>query len=91
VQPAFTQDLIEAMDGFPDRASVGLLREEGVRSVILHLARVKGTPQQDAARQPIAGLGVTRRRIGDVLVYELRSPSASSPIAGPGGSRSSER
>jgi hypothetical protein len=92
VQPVFTQGLIEAMDGFPDRASVALLREEGVRSVILHLARVKGTPQEDASRRPIVGLGLSRRNIGDVLVYELRSPSASSPIAGaPGSGRSSER
>jgi hypothetical protein len=92
VQPAFTQRLIEAMDGFPDRASVALLREEGVRSVILHLARVEGTPQESAARRPIAGLGLRRRRIGGVLAYELRSPSASSPIAGaPGSGRSSER
>jgi hypothetical protein len=92
VQPAFTQDLIEAMDGFPDPASVAMLRDEGVRSVILHLNRIEGTPQANAARRPIAGLGLSRRRAGDVLVYELRSPSASSPIGGPPGSgRSSDR
>jgi hypothetical protein len=82
VQPAFTQKLIEGMDGFPDRASVALLRENGVRSVVLHLARVDGTPQEDAARRPVAGLRISRRRDGPLLIYDVRSPSASSPIAG---------
>jgi hypothetical protein len=79
VQPEYTQNLIDAMDNFPDAASVELLRERGVRSVILHLARVKGTAQEDAAARPITGLGITRRRIGDLLVYELGSSSASAP------------
>lgn len=79
VQPEYTQRLIDAMDGFPDRASVGLLRERGVRSVILHLARVRGTAQEDAAERPIAGLGLTRRRRDSLVIYELRSPNASSP------------
>jgi hypothetical protein len=80
VQPEFTQQLIDAMDDFPDRASVELLRERGVQSVILHLARVKGTAQEHAAERPVADLGIGRERLGGVIVYDLRSPSASSAV-----------
>jgi hypothetical protein len=73
VRPVFTADLIEAMDSFPDRSSVATLRRNGVRTVSLHLDRVFNTPQADAAGRSIAGLGLTRERIGDVLVYELLS------------------
>lgn len=82
VQPEYTQDLIDAMDDFPDRASVELLRERGVRSVILHLARARGTAQEHAAERPIAGLPITRRRLGELVIYEVRSPNAS-PAATP--------
>ena len=83
VQPESTAALIAAMDGFPDRASVALLRERGVESVILHLARLPGSPQEGAEKRPIQGLGVSRRRVGEVLVYELL-PNASSPVTGAG-------
>jgi hypothetical protein len=79
VRPVFTASLILAMDGFPDRTSVSALRHTGVRTVTLHLDRVENTPQSDAASKPIAGLGLTRTRIGDVIVYEVRSPNASGP------------
>jgi hypothetical protein len=75
----YTQSLIDQMNSFPDQTSVELLRERGVRSVILHLARVKGTAQQFAAERPITGLGITRYRIGDLLIYELGSSSTSAP------------
>jgi len=90
VQPESTEELIEAMDRFPDRASVELLRERGVRSVILHLARAPGTEQSGAAKRPIDGLGVNRRRLGGVLVYEL-SPKASSPETAADGGLSASR
>jgi len=80
IDPAFTERLIRAMNEFPDRASVALLRRRGVRSVVLHLARVDGTPQEGAARRPLAGLGLSRRRSAKVMVYELRSPNASSVV-----------
>ncbi len=84
IQPEYTARLVEAMDAFPDRESVAVLRDRGVRSVILHLARVPGTPQRGAASAPIAGLGLTKTRIGGVIVYEVGSPSASSPVTGGG-------
>jgi hypothetical protein len=69
IQPEYTAGLIGAMDRFPDRGSVALLRRTGVRSVILDLGRVADTPQRHAASRSIAGLGIDRERRGDVIVY----------------------
>ena len=55
-----------------------------MNSVILHANRVNGTPWDAAADRPVAGLGVTRRDLGDLVVYEIRSPSGE-----PGGTRGS--
>jgi hypothetical protein len=82
IQPTYTARLIRAMRDFPDRQSIARLRREGVRSVILHLDRVPSSPQSGAARRQIAGLGLTRRRLGSLLVYEIGSPSAFPPGAG---------
>jgi hypothetical protein len=70
VQPKYTAGLIRAMDRFPDRGSVALLRRIGVRSVILDLGRVADTPQRHAASRSIAGLGIDRERSGDVIIYD---------------------
>jgi hypothetical protein len=71
VRPVFTAELIDAMDTFPDRSSVALLRQEGVESVALHTDRVYATPQAHAAGKSIRGLGLERRRVGDVIIYDL--------------------
>jgi hypothetical protein len=71
VRPVFTAELIDAMDSFPDPASVAELRRTGVRTVVVHLDRVADTPQSAAADKPIRGLGLQRRRVGEVIVYEL--------------------
>jgi hypothetical protein len=75
LNPAFTQHLIERMQPFPDRRTVALLSRLGVNSVILHANRVSGTPWEGAARRPVGGLRVTRRHRGDLVVYEIRSPT----------------
>jgi hypothetical protein len=83
--PVEIGDLIEEMRDFPDPATVARLREYGVRSVILHTARTPGTPQEDAARAPIAGLPLDRERFPGLVVYVIRSPSAGSgPSPGSG-------
>ena len=69
--PAFTLRLIERMRSFPSRRTVALLARLGVGSVVLHTNRVKGTPWDDAARRPVAGLPVTRSRRGDLVIYEI--------------------
>jgi hypothetical protein len=75
-------DLRGGMSGFPDRASVEKLRYYGIRTVVLHLqmpklpgivgyALAEPPNVQAAAAKPIAGLGVTRRRVGSLVIYEI--------------------
>jgi hypothetical protein len=75
LDPTFTFGLIDDLRGFPDRPSVELLREVGVRTVALHTQRVGGTEWENAAQRPIRGLPLTRSRDGEVVVYEIRSPA----------------
>lgn len=67
-----------AVANFPDRESVALLRELGVRTVVLHDALAFGTSWQGAASRPTSGLNVTRRVAAGVLVYELPPLSGAS-------------
>jgi len=75
-------DLRGGMSGFPDRASIEKLRYYGIRTVVLHLRMPKlpgihgyavAEPQNvpAAAAKPVAGLGVTRRRVGSLVIYEI--------------------
>jgi len=74
-------DLRGGMNGFPDRASVEKLRYWGIRTVVLHLhlPPLPGlhdeTPEppdpEAAAAKSIAGLGITRRQVGNVVIYEI--------------------
>ncbi len=79
LDPTLTARLIADADTFPDRASVRKLRDAGIRSVVLYTHRAAGTPQQGAARKPVAGLRLSRQRLPHgVVVYEL------DPRAAPG-------
>ena len=76
-------DLRGGMKGFPDRASIEKLRFYGIRTVVLHLGRIKDLPVSHslavpeppdptaAAARPVSGLGVTRRRAGASVIYEI--------------------
>jgi hypothetical protein len=76
-------DLRGGMKNFPDQASVEKLRYYGIRTVVLHTVIYKGLPPEHgaviaeppnpvaAAAKPIAGLGVTRRRFGSIVIYEI--------------------
>jgi hypothetical protein len=79
--PALT-DLRGGMNGFPDRASVEKLRYYGIRTVVLHMRmpRLPGIIKFElpeppnaagAAAKPIAGLGITRRRVGSLVIYTI--------------------
>jgi hypothetical protein len=81
--PTYTASLIAGSRGFPDAESVALLQREGIRSVVLHTRRVEGTPWEGAAERPIAGLPVTRERIGDVIVYEIEPVSSAGSATPP--------
>jgi hypothetical protein len=81
-------DLRGGMNGFPDRSSIEKLRYYGIRTVVLHLrmprlpgivgyAVAEPPNTTAAAAKPIAGLGVTRRRVGTLVIYEIGAgPSA---------------
>jgi hypothetical protein len=75
-------DIRGGMNGFPDKASVEKLRYYGIRTVVLHLrmpklpgivgyAKAEPPNAAIAAARPIAGLGVTRRRVGSLVIYEI--------------------
>jgi hypothetical protein len=75
-------DLRGGMRGFPDQASIEKLRFYGIKTVVLHLhmpvlpgivgyALAEPPNTAEAAAKPIAGLGVTRRRVGSLVIYEI--------------------
>jgi hypothetical protein len=76
-------DLRGGMKGFPDQASIEKLRFYGIKTVVLHLEKFKELPPVHglgqaeppdvaaAAAKPVTGLGVTRRRAGSSLIYEI--------------------
>ncbi len=75
-------DLRGGMHGFPDKASIEKLRFYGIRTVVLHLrmpklpgivgyALAEPPDAAAAAARPVAGLGVTRRRVGSLVIYEI--------------------
>jgi hypothetical protein len=75
-------DLRGGMNGFPDRASVEKLRFYGIRTVVLHLKMPKlpgivgyalAEPPDVylAGAKPVAGLGVTRKQVGSLVIYEI--------------------
>lgn len=76
-------DLRGGMAGFPDRASVEKLRYYHIKTVVLHLKLPKGLPPEQGwvtpepahpainAAKPIAGLGITRRRVGSLVIYTI--------------------
>jgi hypothetical protein len=79
---AAVDDLRGGMNGFPDRASIEKLRFYGIRTVVLHLKLPKlpgivgyAYPEPPnvlaAAAKPIAGLGVTARRVGSIVIYSI--------------------
>ncbi len=76
-------DLRGGMKGFPDQASIEKLRYYGIKTVVLHLAKIKDLPPVHglgkaeppdiaaAAAKPVTGLGVTRRQVGSSVIYEI--------------------
>jgi len=71
--PTRYSQILGAVTGFPDGGSVDYLRRLGVRSVILHRDLAAGTPWQDAAERPTAGLPLDRQDVGQLVIYRLRS------------------
>jgi hypothetical protein len=70
--PNLLAEVRNVTTAFPDAASVRLLRRLGVRSVIFHRDLAVGTDYQNVATRPIAGLGISRKDEGELVVYTLR-------------------
>jgi hypothetical protein len=75
-------DLRGGINRFPDKASVEKLRYYGIRAVVLHLtmpklpgivgyAHAEPPDSAAAAAKPVAGLGLTRRKVGSLVIYEI--------------------
>jgi hypothetical protein len=75
-------DLRGGIHRFPDKASVEKLRYYGIRTVVLHLtmpklpgivgfAHAEPPNAAEAAAKPVAGLGITRRLVGSLVIYEI--------------------
>jgi hypothetical protein len=69
--PTVILNMRTAVQNFPDAQSVRFLRRIGVRSVILHRRFAVGGIWRDAANRPVAGLGITRRYDGDLVIFDL--------------------
>jgi hypothetical protein len=76
-------DLRGGMNGFPDKASVEKLRYYGIKTVVLHTVIPPGLPPEQgwviaeppdpaaAAKKPVTGLGITKRQVGSIVIYEI--------------------
>lgn len=69
--PPGLRDLRARTTGFPDVTSVQVLRDRGLRTVVVHRDRLPGTPWDGAADRPVDGLGITRTDYGDAVVFDL--------------------
>jgi hypothetical protein len=59
------------MRNFPDAASVGDLQAIGIRSVVVDLRRLPGSPYAGVPGRPVSGLPVTKRVMGASILYEI--------------------
>ncbi|MBM2615029.1 hypothetical protein JIG36_05580 [Actinoplanes sp. LDG1-06] len=70
-EPDSQARLRQSTTAFPDAASVALLRETGIRSVVVLPDRLGGTAWEGVPDRPVDGLGITREEHGDGLVYRI--------------------
>ena len=75
VIPRRTLELGELARGFPDGPSVAGLRAAGVRSVVLHPELARDTAWAGAADKPVEGLGIVRRVVGGIVLFDLNPSS----------------
>jgi len=71
--PASFEDLVAAMKGFPDRRTIGRLRDVGVRSVVFHPELASDYERRRALFPLPPSLEVKRSTTGGLIVYELGS------------------
>ena len=61
----------EAVKTFPDPASIDLLRQLGVKTVVVLRDEVRGTDYEGALTTSVAGLGIQREERTDAVIFEL--------------------
>jgi hypothetical protein len=76
-EPASLERIRRLTERFPDRTSVEALRRIGVRTVVVHLDLVPGTPWADVAERSVAGLPLTVERAGSLLLFHIEPSGAS--------------
>jgi hypothetical protein len=69
--PARLREVREVLTSFPDAASIRLLRDLGVRSVVVVKSRAAGTPFAAAVVVDVTGLGIEREDAGDAVIYRI--------------------
>jgi hypothetical protein len=69
--PASQSEIRVGTFSFPDAESVALLRQYGVKTVVVLRDWVVGTPWAGAPDAPVDGLGITRQEIADAVVFSL--------------------
>jgi hypothetical protein len=69
--PQSTSQAREVAKSFPDEASVQLLRQMGVQSVVVLRQQVIGTPYEGALSQDGAAFGLTREDHPDAVIFRF--------------------
>ncbi|NLT54464.1 MAG: hypothetical protein GXX79_07810 [Actinomycetales bacterium] len=59
------------MRSFPDAFTVDLLRARGIRTVVVMRDWADGGPWQHAADRSVAGLGIGRFELEDVVIFNI--------------------
>jgi len=67
---------LRSLTSFPDAGSVAVLRALQVRHVVLDEVTAPGSSWANSGAREIAGLGITRRDVGDVIVFDLGTTEA---------------
>jgi hypothetical protein len=69
--PERQAEVREVTENFPDAASIRLLRDLGVRTVIVLLDRVRGTPYAGAVEADAEGLDIEREETPEAIIFRL--------------------
>lgn len=69
--PEYLSEVRNGVAGFPDAASVELLRARGVDQVVLLPQYAAGSPWEQAHLKPVDGLALERREVGEAVVFDL--------------------
>jgi hypothetical protein len=64
--------LAKAATAFPDPTSLGVLRGNGIREVVVLKSSIAGTPYADVLRRPVGDLPLSTSENADVVIFTLR-------------------